>query len=383
MEPESVINIDPASRVVEEHFVVTNKAYRIDEAVDAYLGFRERKRFSHQTMMGDQRILTKFARDMRNIQIRHLTPDHVSDWFYGPGGLMGSHRGLHKGGKLLPGISPATHNQYRSRMKVFFDWMTKRGMTKVDLLEDVDALSVPTKVRQQPKPGVLLAFLDSAVHPRDRAYLALAMNSALRASEVVRITVGDVDMERGYFKVTTSKHKQGDLMPITEDLAKELRTWLDLYTVDAGRPLLDSDYLFPNISSPIFDKWVDDPDTGKRVLLRTERVVMPTVALGIQRTQDIVHRALRAAGLPTKYEGTHTIRRAVARAYFDSMRFTVGRDNALREVSALLHHSNSAMTERYLGLSAERDARDEAMRGKPFLSAMLGEDVEVVEVTSG
>src|SRR5674476_133809 len=200
METVSVIDIDPASRVVEEYVMVTNKAYRIDEAVEQYLAFRARKQFSEQTMAGDKRILKKFAKDMRNIQIRHLTPDHVSDWFYGPGGLMAFHSGNHRGGKLLPGISPATHNQYRSRMKVFFDWMTKRGMTKVDLLEDVDALKVPTKVRQQPKPGVLLAFLDSAVHPRDRAYLALAMNSALRASEVVRIRVGDVDLEGGYFK---------------------------------------------------------------------------------------------------------------------------------------------------------------------------------------
>jgi hypothetical protein len=54
------------------------------------------------------------------------------------------------------------------------------------------------------------------------------------------------------------------------------------------------------------------------------------------------------------------------------MRNGVGRDNALREVSALLHSSNSSMTERYLGLSTERDARDDAMKAKPFLSAMLG-----------
>lgn len=350
--------------------MTNNKARRIGEAVEEYLGYRERKRYSQQTMGADERLLRKFSKDMRDIQIRHVTQTHVSDWFYAPGGLMGPHTGLQFGGKILPGISAATHNQYRSRLKVFFDWMTKRGMTRVDLLEDVGVLAVPTKVRQQPKPGVLLDFLDSAVHPRDRCYLALAMNSALRSSEVVRIRVGDVDLEEGYFKVTTSKRSQADHMPITEDLDKELRRWLNVYARDAGRALLDSDYLFPNISAPLFDRYVTN-DEGRRVLLRTARKVTPSVALGLQRTQDIVHRALRAAGLPTHYEGTHTIRRAVARAYFDSMRGSVGRDNALREVSALLHHSNSSMTERYLGLSAERDSRDAAMRGKPFLSAMV------------
>jgi integrase len=182
--------------------------------------------------------------------------------------------------------------------------------------------------------------------------------------------VGDVRLASGFFKVTTSKRSQTDRMPITADLDTELRRWFAAYEQDAGRPLRDSDFLFPGISAPLFDHYETQVGSG-RVLLRTERQVIPEVAMGIQRSVDVVHRALKAAGLPTRYEGTHTIRRAVARAYFDSLRNSVGRDNALREVSALLHHSNSAMTERYLGLSAERDARDDAMRGKPFLSAML------------
>src|SRR5450631_943762 len=166
---------------------------------------------------------------------------------------------------MLPGIANSTHNQYRSRLKVFFDWMTKRGLTKVDLLEDVDMMKVQTKVRQQPKPGVLLLFLDSAVHPRDRAYLALAMNSALRASEVIRITIGDVDLEHGFFKVTTSKRKQADLMPITADLEVELRRWFKEYEIDAGRPLAKTDFLFPNITAPIFDRYVTNLLTGQRM----------------------------------------------------------------------------------------------------------------------
>ena len=349
--------------------MVTNKTYHIDEAVEAFLAYRRRKGFSVKTMAADELLLRKFGRDMRGIQIRHVTQTHVSDWFYGPGGLMGPHTGKQFGGKILPGISAATHNQYRSRLKVLFDWMSKRGMTKVDLLEEVDALPVPVKVRLQPKPSVLLGFLDSAALPRDRCYLSLAMNSALRASEVVRIRVGDVNLEEGWFEATTSKRVQKDRMPITSDLDVELRRWLTVYEQDAGRPLLPSDYLFPNISAPMFDHYITN-DQGKRVMMRTVRKVQPGSALGVARTQGIVHRALAAAGLPTKYEGTHTIRRAVARAYFDSMRSSVGRDNALREVSALLHHANSSMTERYLGLSNERDARDVAMRGRPFLSAM-------------
>ena len=345
--------------------MVVKKADRLGEAVDQFLKYREARDYSAKTMHSDRLLLGWLVRDVKNVQIRYLRPDHVSGWLYG---LCVPHTGRQYGGKTLPGISAATFNQYRSRLKVFFDWMSKRGMTRVDLLEDVKVKPVPVKVRLQPKPNVLLGFLDSAVHPRDRCYLAVAMNSALRASEVVRIRVGDINLEAGYFEATTSKRVQKDRMPVTSDLDGELRRWLTVYEKDAGRPLLPSDYLFPNLTPSLYYKYVTNAD-GKRVGLRTVRKVIPESPISVPRTQGIVHHALRSAGLPTHYEGTHTIRRAVARAYFDSMRGAVGRDNALREVSALLHHSNSSMTERYLGLSAERDARDEAMRGRPFLSA--------------
>jgi hypothetical protein len=145
-----VININPASFPPKEPVVVVAQPHKIDEAVESYLCFRERKRFSPEPMLVDERILRKFATDMPGIQVRYLTPDYVSDWFYGKGGLVGPHTGRHNGSKMLPGIAASTHIQYRSRLKVVFEWMSKRGTTKVDLLEDVDMLKVPTKVRQQP-----------------------------------------------------------------------------------------------------------------------------------------------------------------------------------------------------------------------------------------
>jgi hypothetical protein len=108
------------------------------------------------------------------------------------------------------------------------------------------------------------------------------MNSAPRATEVIWITLGDVDLERGYFNITTSKRKQGDWMPITEDLAVELRRWFKEYEIDAGRPLEKTGYLFPKVSASIFDRYVTNLLTSKRILLRTERRVTPEIGIGIQ-----------------------------------------------------------------------------------------------------
>jgi len=77
--------------------------------------------------------------------------------------------------------------------------------------------------------------------------------------------------------------------------------------------------------------------------------------------ERVVQQALAALGLPTKHQGTHTIRRAAARHFFDSMSSDVGYDAALRTVSAMLHHKSSATTEQYLGLSSERKRRDDRL----------------------
>lgn len=61
----------------------------------------------------------------------------------------------------------------------------------------------------------------------------------------------------------------------------------------------------------------------------------------------------------------------MARAVFDQLVKTTGYDGALRTTSAVLNHKNATTTEMYLGLSSERKRRDDLMRGKPFLSAMV------------
>ena len=90
---------------------------------------------------------------------------------------------------------------------------------------------------------------------------------------------------------------------------------------------------------------------------------------------EIVQKALTDAGHVIETgEGVHTLRRSVARAFFDRA-VAGGYDAALRATSALLHHSSSQVTEHYLGLSTEKLSRDEILHGQSFLTAMAGGDV--------
>lgn len=373
------MDLKPEQRVTTARTSSTSARAKLPEAVEAYCNYRESKQAKPTSVVSMRRVLRRFAKDVGSIQMQNLKPTHVWDWFYGPLGQMQVHRGEHYGvKKMLPPIGPATHNQYMYTLKAFFEWARARGMIKVDLLEDVDALPVPKKVRLQPSPDVMLTFLDSAIMPRDRGYLAMAMNTALRASEILRMRVGDLDLERGTVHVTRSKGGAEDDLPVTADLDVEMRRWLTAYAEAIEGPLLPEHYLFPLVTPPKLRRY-GRTYNGQVVLQFTEREIVPDKPWG-QRSEMVVQRALAAAGLPTKGEGTHTIRRAVARAYFDNLCRDSGYDNALRTTSALLGHTLASTTERYLGLSTERTRRDETMKGKPFLSGMTAPKDNVIEM---
>lgn len=338
---------------------------RLSEALDDYLNFR-RNRLAEATFKNERHVLTRFVADVGDLQVRHLTPDHVERWFYGTNGLMAEHRT--RDGQVRKPIAASTHNYIRTRLKEFFAYLARRGMTRADLLQQVVPQRVPTKARLQPSADMLWSMLDSADCPRDRAILATAMNTGLRASEICSLRVGDVDFDAGTLHTTITKSRTEDDFPLTSDLEDELRKWLAVYRTrcaEADRPVevTAEHYLFPAKTGPHF-RWRTTPE-GWRQQYQVEPSFVPDRP--VKKVHRVAQTALAYLGLPTQHEGVHTIRRAVARHYFDTLCAEGTWDSALRMTSALLHHSNVSTTERYLGISKDRRARDESLRGRSLL----------------
>lgn len=364
---------------------------RWSEAVEEYIRFRKvKKGADNATANSDHTRLRMMGRMLGGDRVlSRLEPQHITDLFYGPGGLRDWHktyssRGQYQGPgpeQVVPPVSESTHNLYRTRLNVFIKWCKDQGYIKrdVNLLRDIDTLKVQPRDRQRPSPTVLLDLLDATGNERDRCYMAFALNSAMRQNEIVKITIGQVRLDEGIVKgVLISKTGDLDDLPISSDLDVELRAWITQYSVDIGRPLEDADLLFPGRHGGSFAGTRYNPVTGEREPIRTAWSWMPRKQLTRNVTAAIVKDALKAVGLETRYEGTHTIRRSVARAYYDAALAELGPVGALRETMALLHHSNSMMTERYLGVSQERDARDRRLKGRPFLSAMVAQQTDNV-----
>ena len=97
-------------------------------------------------------------------------------------------------------------------------------------------MRVPTKDRLQPGPEMLWVMLEGEECPRDRAILATAMNTGLRSSSISDLRVGDVDLQGLTLHVRVPKSQIEDSMPLTSDLANELRRWLVMHVPMSVEP---------------------------------------------------------------------------------------------------------------------------------------------------
>lgn len=337
----------------------------LSEVLQDYLSLRK-ARLAPTTFKNEVFVLRRFVAAMGDIQVRHLTPEHLERYFYGPNGLMNEHRT--RDGRTRPPVAPSTHNRHRTRLKEFFLYCSRRSLTRHDLLQQIPVQRVPVKYRLQPSADLLWQMLDNTDCPRDRAILATAMNTGLRASEICGLLVRDVDLDEGTLHVTITKSRTEDRLPLTCDLEAELRRWLATYRTrcaedDNAVVVTDSDYLFPAKTGPHF-RW-RMTENGYREQYQVAPRFVPHRRL--QRIHRVAQAALASIGLETQHEGIHTIRRAVARHYFDQLCDSGEWDSALRMTSALLHHSNTSTTETYLGISKDRRARDASLRGKSLL----------------
>jgi integrase len=325
--------------------VVTKSTPTISEAAQQYVTVREAWT-KPKTMASVRSNVLRFAAAMGEKQIGRLTAYEVEAYF-----AQTSQR-----------VTPGTYNMMRGRIGQFLQFCQGRGWISRDLMQNVRPRQVQNREHRRLDAMELLQLLDCAAHPRDRALMALAMNTGCRVSELLSIRLKHLDLDKQEVELTIAKTGGSDMMPLTGDVIPELVRWLEFYEGRAGK--MQGDWLlFPakggrkytgRVGQDRFHMASEDEE------LFTDRQIG-----GAER---IVTRALARFGwTDTHGEGFHTIRRSVGRIYFDAASDR-GHDSALRETSALLHHSNSATTERYLGITAEKRKRDQVMRGQGFLS---------------
>lgn len=325
----------------------------LTEAVAEFQETRETY-VAQTTLRNDWSLLRKFTREMGpDKQVHTITQRQLELWF----------------AREAKRQKASSYNKVRTRIVGFVNFCQRRGWVTSDLMGEVRTKPVTKRERMRLSPTELLDLPNHTHTARDRAFIVTACNTALRANELCSLRIRDVDLHSGYLSSHITKSAKEDAMPITAELDVALREWFEAYEDDAGA-LQPEWFLFPQ------------REPGKGRYIETQGLaqyechiygsLLPDKAL--RNPAQIVQRALISQGHSLEPgEGCHTLRRSVARAYFDS-RAAAGYDGALRETSALLHHSSSQVTEHYLGLTTEKLGRDRALKGQNFLTALVGAD---------
>jgi integrase len=319
---------------------------RLCDAAEQFERFQFARRLAPRTVesrMGSVRALIKAS---GNIYCQNVTHRHVER-------MLSANQ-----------WAPRTVNARIAHLRLFFEFCRARRLVgrehdpmlgwRFVKVPEAERLRVPLQ-----EWGRLFAITET---PWEEIALACGLFLFLRSSELMGIQLKHLHLTEGLVEIHRKKTKQWDTMPIPAELDPYLRrqlTWL------ASRGATQPEhYLMPNRDID----WEHDPET-QHFVAGTQSII-PTQPL--KRPHLEVQRVLKRAGYALGYgEGMHTLRRSGARAYFDSL-LEQGYDGALRRVQSMLGHSTSSMTEVYLGLTLDRQARNADLAGKlmfPHLAA--------------
>lgn len=327
----------------------TNQHPSLHEALHEFIRAQQKHNVPHGTVKQYRQVNNHLVRRFKGRQVAGITERDLADFLYGDEGI-------------LVGRSPKTGTSYRSAINALFAYAKFRGWIRHELKCPKSPFRergrtrrlAPTRLTEEE----LLSLVERAEHPILRAMIAVAVSTALRISDIMKIKISEVDFETGDIYVWVQKTDHFMPLPLTLDLEEELRSYLLWYTQETGMSPANMTYLFPgwarrNEEGTGYVYWIPDPYKRMTYMWCTTRLKALLGDVGI---------------ILEPGEAWHTIRRSVARIYFDRLRNEVSHDHALRETMVFLGHKNQETTEGYLGLQAEIEARNSRLRGKRFIS---------------
>jgi len=221
-------------------------------------------------------------------------------------------------------LSFSTQHSHLTALKGFFKWATREGHL---LSNPASELEMPKLHRRLPRnilsvDEVERMLAHTVLHGdlgiRDRAILETLYSTGIRRTELVRLSVYDVDLANGTLLVREGKGQKDRLIPIGERAC----TWIEKYREEV-RP-----------------QYVTEPDDGTLFLTEYGE------PLRNNRLSDLVRKYLDAAGIE-KPGSCHLFRHTMATLMLEN-----GAD--IRFIQSMLGHAQLGTTEIYTHVSIRK-----------------------------
>lgn len=134
--------------------------------------------------------------------------------------------------------APATMRQRFSTIRVFCRWLVKHGHLTADPTDGIDAPRQPRPVPRAYSPAVVAQLLEVCPDARARLICLLEVQEGLRACEVARLEVGDIDFAERLVLVR-GKGGRERILPLSDETSEALDAYLAGHPATAG-PLVRS-----------------------------------------------------------------------------------------------------------------------------------------------
>ena len=205
------------------------------------------------------------------------------------------------------GVSPGTHNATITGLRFFFD-------TTVDhpeLMRKIRHVHEPRKIPEILSVDDVTRLIQAAGSLKYQAALSVAYGAGLRASEIVQLTLTDIDSNRMIIRVEQGKGSRDRHAMLSPELLKLLRRWYR--EGQTQRKMLPGGWLFPGQN--------------------------PVNPLSTRQLGRAFHRARKAAQIDKKVS-LHSLRHAFATHLLE-------RHEDIRVIQVLLGHKKIESTARY------------------------------------
>lgn len=202
----------------------------------------------------------------------------------------------------------------RNRTMTGLGFLFRVTLRRLDLSAEIFHIREPQRLPKVMSQDEAKRLLVMARNPKTRALLSLAHGCGMRAGEVVRLRVGDIDSAQGIIRIVQGKGRKDRNVMLSKKLLVLLREWWKVRSTrhDVGVPLQER-WVFPG------------REAGRHATTRQfSRLFEETVA---------------AAGI-TKHVTPHSLRHSFATHLLE-------RGTDIRYIQALLGHDKLDTTARY------------------------------------
>ena len=220
-------------------------------------------------------------------------------------------------------VSVSTRNAVMSGVKFLF----RVTLRRLDLAEEIYHLPEPRKAPVVMSVNEVKRLLAVARPLKAKVMLSIAYGTGMRAGEVCRLKVGDIDSDQMIIRIVQGKGKKDRQVKLPNDLLGLLRAWWPVRSkrLDAGTPPQER-WLFPG-----------GKDEGP---------------ISARQFARLFREAVRMAGI-TKRVTLHSLRHSFATHLLES-----GVD--IRVIQAMLGHSKLDMNARYTQVATKMIAKVES-----------------------